>query len=101
MSRPEPAAESGRAESGSTIDRRLAVLVAGTFFMELLDGTILSTAAPDIAGSLGVRAADIGVAITAYLLTLAVLIPISGWLADRYGSRTVFVAAIGLFSVAS
>jgi EmrB/QacA subfamily drug resistance transporter len=83
------------------LDRRLAVLVAGTFFMEILDGTILSTAAPDIARSLDVRAADIGVAITAYLVTLAVLIPISGWLADRWGTRTVFVAAIVLFSVAS
>src|SRR4051794_22447071 len=69
--------------------------------MEILDGTILSTAAPDIARSLGVRAPDIGVAITSYLVTLAVLIPISGWLADRWGSRTVFVSAIVLFSVSS
>jgi EmrB/QacA subfamily drug resistance transporter len=82
-------------------DRRLAVLVAGTFFMEILDGTILSTAAPDIARSLGVRGSDIGIAITAYLITLAVLIPLSGWLADRYGTRTVFVGAILLFTVAS
>ncbi|HST85625.1 MAG TPA: MFS transporter [Kineosporiaceae bacterium] len=101
MSSAEPVSESGLAASGSTVDRRLAILVAGTFFMEILDGTILSTAAPDIADSLGVRAADIGVAITAYLVTLAVLIPISGWLADRYGTRTVFVGAILLFSVAS
>jgi EmrB/QacA subfamily drug resistance transporter len=84
-----------------SLDRRLAVLVAGTFFMEILDGTILSTAAPDIARSLDVRAADIGVAITSYLVTLAVLIPISGWLADRWGTRTVFIAAIVLFSVSS
>jgi EmrB/QacA subfamily drug resistance transporter len=82
-------------------DRRLAILVAGTFFMEILDGTILSTAAPDIARSLDVRAADVGVAITAYLVTLAVLIPISGWLAERWGTRTVFLTAIVVFSVAS
>jgi len=92
-------AEAGAAEPA--LDRRLAVLVAGTFFMEILDGTILSTAAPDIARSLDVRGADIGVAITAYLVTLAVLIPISGWLADRWGTRTVFITAIVLFSAAS
>jgi len=85
----------------STLDRPLALLVAGTFFMEILDGTVLATAAPDIAASLHVRAPDIGIAITAYLVTLAVLIPLSGWLADRWGSRTVFVAAIVLFSVSS
>lgn len=104
MSKAEPAADSaepGAAANRSTVDRKLAVLVAGTFFMEILDGTILSTAAPDIAHDLGVRAADIGIAITAYLVTLAVLIPISGWLADRFGTRTVFIAAIVLFSVAS
>jgi EmrB/QacA subfamily drug resistance transporter len=83
------------------LDRRLAVLVAGTLFMEILDGTILSTAAPDIARSLDVRAVDIGIGITAYLVTLAVLIPISGWLADRWGSRPVFIAAIVLFTTAS
>ena len=77
------------------------MLVAGTYFMEILDGTILSTAAPDIARSLGVRPADVGVAITTYLVTLAVLIPASGWLADRWGTRTVFVTAIALFSVSS
>jgi EmrB/QacA subfamily drug resistance transporter len=97
----EPDTGSGAAPQPSTLDRRLAVLVAGTFFMEILDGTILSTAAPDIADSLGVRAPDIGIAITAYLITLAVLIPLSGWLADRWGSRTVFISAIVLFSVAS
>jgi EmrB/QacA subfamily drug resistance transporter len=79
----------------------LAVLVAGTFFMEILDGTIISTAAPDIARSLGVRSAEVGLAITSYLVTLAVLIPLSGWLADRLGTRTVFLAAIVLFSFAS
>jgi EmrB/QacA subfamily drug resistance transporter len=99
--RIEPDLGSGAAPEASTLDRRLAILVAGTFFMEILDGTILSTAAPDIADSLSVRAPDIGIAITAYLITLAVLIPLSGWLADRWGSRTVFVSAIVLFSVAS
>jgi EmrB/QacA subfamily drug resistance transporter len=54
-----------------------------------------------MARSLGVTATEIGVSITAYLLTAAVLIPVSGWLADRWGTRTVFVAAVALFTVAS
>jgi EmrB/QacA subfamily drug resistance transporter len=85
-------------------DRRrlaLTLLVAGTFFMEMLDGTILSTAAPSMAKSFGVGSAEISVAITAYLLTLAVLIPLSGWLTDRFGVRTIFLGAIAVFTVAS
>ncbi|OIH94540.1 MFS transporter [Curtobacterium sp. MCBA15_001] len=87
-----------RRRTGSTA---VAVLVAGTYFMELLDGTILATAAPAMGRDLGVDSAAIGIAITAYLVTLAVLIPVSGWLTDRIGSRTVFVAAIALFTIAS
>lgn len=77
------------------------MLVAGTFFMELLDGTILATAAPAMGRDLGVDSAAIGIAITAYLVTLAVCIPVSGWLTDRIGSRTVFVGAIAVFTIAS
>lgn len=80
---------------------RLALLVAGAFFMEILDGTVIAPAAPHIAADFGVPAVSINVAITAYVLTLAVLIPISGWLADRFGARSVFVAAIAVFTVAS
>jgi EmrB/QacA subfamily drug resistance transporter len=79
----------------------LALLVAGAFFMEILDGTVISTAAPSMAASFGVRSVDINIAITVYLLTLAVFIPVSGWIADRFGSRTVFAAAIALFTLAS
>ena len=79
----------------------LTLLVAGTFFMENLDGTILATAAPTIGRSFGVESAAVGIAITAYLLTLAVLIPISGWLTERFGARRIFAAAIALFTVAS
>ncbi len=81
--------------------RSIALLVAGTFFMENLDGTIVSTAAPSMARSFGVSSADIGVTITAYLLTLAVLIPLSGWVTQRWGVRRVFLTAIALFTVAS
>jgi EmrB/QacA subfamily drug resistance transporter len=79
----------------------VAVLVAGTYFMELLDGTVVSTAAPAMGRDLGVDSAAIGIAITAYLVTLAVLIPVSGWLTDHIGSRTVFVGAIAVFTIAS
>ncbi|WP_354527969.1 MFS transporter [Nakamurella sp. UYEF19] len=81
--------------------RSIALLVAGTYFMEQLDGTIVATAAPSMARSLGVTSADIGVTITAYLLTLAVLIPLSGWITQRFGVRRVFLSAIAVFTVAS
>ncbi|GAY11921.1 MFS transporter [Pseudonocardia sp. N23] len=83
------------------LQRPLALLVAGAFFMEILDGTVIAPAAPHIADDLGVGAVDVNVAITGYLLTLAVLIPISGWLADRFGARRVFTAALVVFTLAS
>ncbi len=81
--------------------RGLALLVAGAYFMEILDATVIAPAAPHIADDLGVAPVAINVAITAYVLTLAVLIPISGWLTDRYGARRVFMTAIAVFTVAS
>ncbi len=86
---------------GEHRQRNIALLVAGTFFMENLDGTILTTAAPSIGRSLGVPSVSIGITITAYLLTLAVLIPLSGWITRRLGSRRVFLAAIAIFTIAS
>jgi EmrB/QacA subfamily drug resistance transporter len=86
---------------GAGLHRGLALLVAGAFFMEVLDGTVIAPAAPHIAADLGVAPVDVGVAITAYVLTLAVLIPISGWLAERYGARRVFTAALVVFTLAS
>src|ERR671916_1886348 len=85
----------------SELNRPLALLVAGTFFMENLDGTIIATAAPAMAADLGVGAVDINVAITAYLVTIAVGIPVSGWLTDRFGGRRVLLWAIATFTVAS
>jgi len=84
-----------------TLNRGLALLVASTFFMEILDGTIIQTAAPVMAQDFGVRAVDINLAMTSYLLTLAVGIPVSGWLADRFGDRRIFAIAIVIFTVAS
>jgi EmrB/QacA subfamily drug resistance transporter len=79
----------------------VTTLVAGAFFMENLDGTIIATALPQMAHSLHVGAIQLNVGITAYLITLAVFIPISGWVADRFGSRSVFASAIAVFTIAS
>jgi EmrB/QacA subfamily drug resistance transporter len=81
--------------------RGLALLVAGAFFMEILDATVIAPAAPHIAADFGVPAVSVNVAITAYVLTLAVLIPISGWLTDRYGARRIFMTALVIFTLAS
>ncbi len=85
----------------SHVNRPLALLVAGTFFMENLDGTIIATAAPAMAADLGVAAIDINIAITAYLVTIAIGIPVSGWLTDRFGGRRILLWAIATFTVAS
>jgi EmrB/QacA subfamily drug resistance transporter len=79
----------------------VTALIAGAFFMENLDGTIISTAAPRMARSLGTAPADINIVMTAYLVTLAVLIPASGRLTERLGARPVFLTAITVFTVAS
>jgi EmrB/QacA subfamily drug resistance transporter len=76
-------------------------LIAGAFFMENLDGTIIATALPQMARSFHVGAVNLNIGMTAYLLTLAVFIPISGWIADRFGARSIFAAAIGVFTLAS
>jgi EmrB/QacA subfamily drug resistance transporter len=83
------------------VARSLALLVAGAYFMEILDATVIAPAAPHIAADLGVPAVAVNLAITAYVLTLAVLIPISGWLTERFGARRIFVAAIAIFTLAS
>src|SRR5262245_10705461 len=68
----------------------IALIVAAAFFMETLDGTVIATALPDMAKSFGVGAIQLSIGITAYMLTLAIFLPASGWLADRFGTRTVF-----------
>jgi EmrB/QacA subfamily drug resistance transporter len=79
----------------------VTTLIAGAFFMENLDGTIIATALPQMARSFHVGAVNLNIGMTAYLLTLAVFIPISGWVADRFGSRSVFAMAVGVFTLAS
>lgn len=87
--------------SGASRVNAIALLVAGAFFMENLDGTVIVTALPEMARSFGVAPVDLNIGVSAYLLTLAMLIPVSGWVADRFGARNVFAAAIVIFTVAS
>jgi EmrB/QacA subfamily drug resistance transporter len=76
-------------------------LVAVAFFMESLDTTILNTAVPAISAALHVGPLSMKAVLASYTLSLAVFIPISGWMADRFGTRRVFAAAIGLFTLGS
>src|ERR1700723_1484763 len=77
------------------------LIVASAMFMEQLDGTVLATALPAMARSFSADPLQMNVALTSYLLTLAMFIPASGRIADRFGSRSVFRAAIGLFTLGS
>jgi EmrB/QacA subfamily drug resistance transporter len=81
--------------------RLLPWLVAVAFFMESLDTTILNTAVPAISAALHVTALSMKAVLASYTLSLAVFIPISGWVADRFGTRRVFAAAIGIFTLGS
>src|SRR6187402_3069451 len=84
-----------------TSHRQLPWLVAVALFMENLDATIVNTAAPTMAGSLGVEVLSLKGVLTSYTLALAVFIPVSGWAADRFGTRRVFELAIVLFTLGS
>jgi EmrB/QacA subfamily drug resistance transporter len=87
--------------SETSIKRYLPWVVATVFFMEQLDTTIVNTAIPSMAASLDVTPLSLKSVVMSYILTLAVAIPISGWLADRYGTRRVFMTAICIFTLAS
>jgi len=86
-------------------DPRLRLLIplvcACALLMESLDQTIIATSLPQIAVSLNEAPLRLNLAITSYLLSIAVFIPISGWIADRFGARSVFCLAVGVFTVAS
>ncbi len=79
----------------------VALIVACALFMENLDGTVISTALPAMARSFGTSPIRLSLGITVYMLSLAVFIPISGWVADRFGARTIFRSAIGVFTLGS
>lgn len=85
----------------SPIKRYLPWVVAAALFMEQLDSTIINTAIPAMAESLQVTPLSLKAVVTSYILSLAVGIPLSGWLADRFGSRRVFSSAVAVFTAAS
>jgi EmrB/QacA subfamily drug resistance transporter len=84
-----------------TLKRSLPWVVATALFMEQLDATIVNTAVPAMAASLHVAPLSLKAVAASYILSLAVGIPVSGWVADRYGSRRVFALAIAVFTIAS
>ncbi len=83
------------------VAKTVPLIVACALFMENLDATIIATALPDIARSLHENPLLLSTAMTSYMLSLAVFLPISGWMADRFGTRRVFAAAIAVFTLGS
>ena len=81
--------------------RLLPLIIATALFMENTDSTVISTSLPMIAETLGTDPIALKLALTSYLVSLAIFIPISGWMADKYGARTIFTAAIGVFMAGS
>src|SRR5271155_5515401 len=103
---PPKSNKSGKSSSASyppsaSTKQLLPWLVAVAFFMESLDTTILNTAVPAISEALKVAPLSMKSVLASYTLSLAVFIPISGWMADRFGTRRVFASAIGLFTLGS
>jgi EmrB/QacA subfamily drug resistance transporter len=84
-----------------SFSRVLPLTIAAALFMEQMDSTIIATSLPDIAKDLGTSPVSLKLAFTTYLLGLTVFLPISGWMADRFGAKTVFSLAIVVFTVAS
>lgn len=83
------------------LTRRTAMIVAGASFMQMLDGAIINTSLPQMAASLGVAPVQMSVGITTYMLVVAVFMPLSAWLAERFSALRVFLAAILIFTLGS
>jgi len=81
--------------------RVIAMVVATTLFMQNIDSTAIATALPDMARDLNVNTVHLSAAITSYLVAMTVFVPVSGWVADRYGAKRVFMSAIALFTLSS
>ena len=82
-------------------DRVVPLIVAVALFMENMDSTVIATSLPAIARAIGTNPLALKLAVTSYLLSLAIFIPASGWTADRFGARNVFRIAIGVFILGS
>ena len=87
--------------TSSAAKKYLPWVVATALFMEQLDSTIINTAIPSMAASLHVTPLSLKAVVTSYILSLAVCIPVSGWMADRFGTRRVFASAVTIFTVSS
>jgi len=93
--------EQGQEAAGGRQAKIVALVVAVSFFMQILDGTIVATSLPQMAASFGVQPVSMSIGITVYMLTMAAFIPLSGWLGDRFGARRVFLTSIAVFTAAS
>jgi EmrB/QacA subfamily drug resistance transporter len=98
---PEEGPATPSAAPAASVKRIVPWLCGSALFMELLDATIVNTAVPTMAAALQVEPLSLKTVLTSYTLSLAVFIPISGWMADRYGTRGIFSSAVGLFLVGS
>ena len=99
---PQPA--TAGAVLGQAERRRIhitALIVACALFMQNVDSTVIATALPSMARAFDAQPIRMNVALTSYMLSLAVFIPASGWMADRFGTRNVFRIAIGVFTLGS
>jgi EmrB/QacA subfamily drug resistance transporter len=82
-------------------DRIVPLIIAVALFMENMDSTVIATSLPAIATDIGTNPLALKLAVTSYLLSLAIFIPASGWTADRFGARTVFRVALAVFMIGS
>lgn len=97
----DPSVSSAPASSDVSAQRIIPFIVGCALFMQMLDATVVATALPAMARALGSTPVRLNIAITSYLLAVAVFVPISGWAADKFGARRVFIGAIGLFTLSS
>jgi EmrB/QacA subfamily drug resistance transporter len=98
QSAPAPGAS---AYPDTRLNRTIPLILAVALFMENMDSTVIATSLPAIANDIGTSPIALKLALTSYLVSLAIFIPISGWMADRYGAKRVFRAAIGVFIIGS
>lgn len=98
---PATAAAPPRQMAQDPSERVIALIVAAALFMQNLDGTVVATALPSMARAFHADPVHMNVAMTAYLFAVAVFVPASGWMADRFGTRRVFCIAIAVFTLGS
>src|SRR5690242_7862893 len=98
---PSPSPPLSAVELNPRLRLLIPLIVAAGFLMEQLDTTVIATAIPAMAAGLGTTPLHMSLAVTTYVLTLAVFVPVSGWFADRYGARRIFVLSLLTFTVGS